>query len=64
MQCIITVKQPNQFTNCDETKKRTLNTHTVRAKEKPRLIHGGPSLVQSSSTNAAGNILNKAPDSI
>ena len=31
-QCIITGKQPNQFTNCDETKKRALNTQAVRTR--------------------------------
>ena len=43
MQLIITGKQENQLTNCGETMKRAFNTHTVRAKEKPLLNHGGPS---------------------
>ena len=38
---IIRGKQSNQFTYCDETKKRALNSQTVRAKEK-KLSHGGP----------------------
>ena len=40
MQCIIKWKIPNQLTNCDETKKMSLNTQTVRAKEKSKLSHG------------------------
>ena len=36
----ITGKQPNQLTNCDETKKNALNTQAVRAKETPWLSHG------------------------
>ena len=40
MQCIITEKQPNQLTYCDETK-NCQTTRSVRAKEKPQLWGGG-----------------------
>ena len=33
MQCIITEKQPNQLTNCDETKERVHNSLSDRPKE-------------------------------
>ena len=36
MQYIITGKNPNQLTYCVETKKKALNSLTVRAKDKPR----------------------------
>ena len=51
MQCIITGKQPNYLTYCDETKKRALNSQTVIAKENPHLSLGGPSLRQTSGTD-------------
>ena len=51
MQYIITGEQPNQLTNCDKTKKRALNTQTVRAKEYPQLRHVGTSLRQTSGTD-------------
>ena len=51
MQCIITGKQPNQLTNCDETMKRALNTQTVRAKENPPVEPWLPSLSTTPGTN-------------
>ena len=51
MQCIITGKQPNQFTNCDEAMNKALITQTVRVIEKPQLSHGGPSLRHRSDTD-------------
>ena len=44
MQCTIAVKQPNQLTNCEETKKSALKRHTVRAKEKPQFSNGSNKL--------------------
>ena len=47
MQCIITWKQPNQSTNCDEAKKMALNAQAISAKENLQLSHGGSSLRQT-----------------
>ena len=35
----------------DETEKRTYDSQIVRAKENPKLSHGGPSYSQESGTN-------------
>ena len=52
MQSIITGKQPNQFSNCDKTKKRAFNTQIIKAKDKTQFDHGvgGPSLRKSQRT--------------
>ena len=52
VQCIITGKQPNYLTNCDETKKRALKyCQSERPPPPPQLSHGGSSLRQTSGTD-------------
>ena len=41
IQGIITGKQPNQITNCDEIKIMALTTQAIRAKENLQWNHGG-----------------------
>ena len=51
MQRIITGKQQNQFTSCDETMKRALNMQTIGTigtKENQQLSHEGFSLKHTS----------------
>ena len=57
MQCIITGKRSNQLTYCDETKKKALNSQTVRAKENTQLSHGGLSHRQTSGTDPLMKVL-------
>ena len=47
--CNVTPQRNNliKLTNYDETKKRGLDSETVRAKENPKLTHGGPSQTQA-----------------
>ena len=51
MQYITTGNQLHTLTNCDETKKRTLNSQIVRAKENPKLNRSEPSFRQTSGTD-------------
>ena len=51
MQYIITGKLLDQLTNCAETQRKALNTHTGIVKDSPQLSHSGPRLRQTSGTD-------------
>ena len=51
MQCITMENTPTKPTLHEETKKRAHDPQTARAKENPKLSHGGPSHRQAPGTN-------------
>ena len=51
MQCIITDNSSDQINTLAGTKKMADDSQIVRAKEYPKLSHGGPSQIQTSCTN-------------
>ena len=48
MQYIVTEEQFHQMKNYDETNKMAHNSQIIRAKEKLKIIHGGPIQRQTS----------------